>query len=222
MATASIPPPLFKELFFDSLTSCENAKMTDNLYFSKNPIKRYFFRKNLKNVLKAILLSKNRKLAMDFGPGFGILIPPLSKVFERVMAIDIDEGQLSACKKVIDASGIMNIELVLKKKEDEFDEMQSNYWDCIVADNVLEHDIGARDIIDNLSRILKIGGVLVVSLPSENWIYRLFESKNDGHVFRTKAEIEDLISHCRSSLEEISKFDVFPFWKTRVYAKKRG
>lgn len=210
-----------KELKRKAINACYGANMINNMYFSRNPLKRYFFRRNLTSVLKAVQLSKNRKVTMDFGPGFGIFILPLSKMFERVVTLDIDDGQLSSSRRMIDTNAITNAELILKAREDEFEGLESDYYDCIIADNVLEHDKGAKKIIDNLSRILRKDGILVISLPTENWIYRLFESKYDGHVFRTNGEIGELISYCQSLLEEVAIFDVFPFYYTRAYQKKR-
>lgn len=172
------------------------------------------------NVLKAVLLSKNRDTAMDFGPGFGILLPPLSEVFEKTVALEIDDLELSYCRHILNANAIFNVQLILKSEENEFDDFKGEYFDCIVADNVLEHNLHAKEIIGHLFDILKKGGVLVISLPTENLIYRLFESKKDGHVFRSNREINDLIAYARSMLSEIATFDVLPFWYTRAYLKK--
>ncbi|MEM3860240.1 MAG: methyltransferase domain-containing protein, partial [Candidatus Micrarchaeaceae archaeon] len=115
---------------------------------------------------------------------------------------------------------IKNVELVTKKEEDEFEWIQKEFFDCIIANNVLEHTKNARRIIVEFSRILKVGGVLVLSLPSENNFYKLFESEDDGHILRSEKEIDDLIEFAEQNLQKIYNIDLFPFYKGRVLLKK--
>ena len=115
----------------------------------------------------------------------GIMLPALAREFKHVVAIDIDENQLNSANTLVSKCEIDNVEFILGKEENELAIFGDSEFDCIIADNVLEHIESTELIIHKFYRILSDNGVLIVSLPSQNVIYRMLESKNDGHVLRT-------------------------------------
>lgn len=191
----------------------------NNLYFARNPVKRFFVRRNFMNILSGLVYATIRENCLDFGPGMGIMLPALAMEFKHVSAIDIDEKQLNSAKTIISKCEIGNVELVLGKEENELGMFEDSVFDCIIADNVLEHIENTEGIISEFYRILSENGALIISLPSQNSIYRMFESENDGHVLRTHSQIMDLINKLRSQYSRFYEFDVFPFFKTFALTK---
>ena len=160
-----------------------------------------------------------RGKCLDFGPGMGIMLPALAKEFKHVVAIDIDENQLNSANTLVSRCEIDNVEFILGKEENELGIFEDSAFDCIIADNVLEHIESTELIISEFYRILSDSGVLIVSVPSQNAIYRMFENKDDGHVLRTYSQIIEFIGKFRSQYSRFNEFDVFPFFKTFALTK---
>ena len=195
------------------------ANRINNLYFSRNLIKRYFVRRNFINIIGSLGIVTGGDSCLDFGPGMGIMIPALARRFRHVVALDIDQKQLKSAKELISKCDIGNVEFVLGKEENELGIFEDGKFDCIIADNVLEHIENTAPIISEFYRILNEKGVLIISVPSQNFIYRMFENENDGHVLRTHSQITDLIGKIGHLYSQIHEFDVFPFFKTCVFMK---
>jgi ubiquinone/menaquinone biosynthesis C-methylase UbiE len=191
----------------------------NNLYFAGNPVKTFFIRRNFNHVLSGLGYVAHRGKCLDFGPGMGIMLPALAREFKHVIAIDIDENQLNSANTLVSNCEIDNVEFILGKEENELGIFEDSAFDCIIADNVLEHIESTELIISEFYRILSDSGVLIVSLPSQNAIYRMFENKDDGHVLRTYSQIIDLIGKFRSHYSRFNEFDVFPFFKTFALTK---
>ena len=191
----------------------------NNLYFSKNFLKRFFIRRNFNNIITGSANASRKEKVLDFGPGMGIMLPALAKEFKRVVAIDIDEKQLNSAKILVSECKIENIDFILGKEENELAIFDDGAFDCIIADNVLEHIVETGPIISEFYRILSDKGMLIISLPSENFIYRMFESKNDGHVLKTYSQIVDFIEAIKVRYSRFDEFDCFPFFKTFALTK---
>lgn len=217
----SIFPPT-RDLTMQCFKCSKVAGSTHNLYFSKNMVKRYYVRRNFSNILECLGRASNFKRCLDFGFGMGIMLPGLSSVFEGVIDIDIDIKQLEAAEKVRNACNLKNVQLIVRSEENELTDFDNGSFDCIIADNVLEHITDPAPIVLEFYRILAEGGVLIVPLPSQNAIYRLFENKNDGHVLRTSKQILGLINEIESIFIPISRSDIFPFFITRIFRKSSG
>lgn len=149
----------------------------------------------------------------------GIMLPALAKEFKHIVAIDIDENQLNSANTLVSRCEIDNVEFILGQEENELGIFEDSAFDCIIADNVLEHIESTELIISEFYIILSDSGVLIVSLPSQNAIYRMFENKDDGHILRTYSQIIDLIGKFRSRYSRFNEFDVFPFFITFALTK---
>lgn len=101
----------------------------------------------------------------------------------------------------------------------ELDEFEAESFDCIVADNVLEH-IGYYDYIQqNFYRIPRADGLLIISLPGEKALNRLFESKNDGHFLRRSKEIHSFLRKISKDFTDVGSLDTLPFFIARIFSK---
>jgi DNA-binding transcriptional ArsR family regulator len=110
-------------------------------------------------------LLPGRELAIDIGTGEGTLLPLLSPLFERVIAVDRSASRLARCSAQIAAHGLSNVRLV----EGDVDEPslvaetdRRHGADVVVMARVLHHAARPQDAIAAATRLLRPGAHLVV------------------------------------------------------------
>lgn len=139
-------------------------------YAHNNPLIEYIFWKRIK--IAYLYAKKNIKKGgkiLDFGCGTGLLSYILAKGSFRVTANDIEFGPLNLVKeKIRFQDNIEFIEGDLIKQN-----LKENTFDLIIALDVLEHIDNLKDYISLFQRILKPGGIILVSGPTENFLYKV-------------------------------------------------
>lgn len=138
-------------------------------YTHVNPLVRYVFWKRLEKMLE-LAEKENKSRVLDFGAGSGIFMPSLSNEFKNVNCIDL---KLESLNYVKNKFNLKNIEINKAKKDSVKLPYPDNFFDVIFAPDVLEHFRNSSQIQKEFKRVLKKGGVLIVSGPTENLIYRL-------------------------------------------------
>jgi ArsR family transcriptional regulator len=110
-------------------------------------------------------LLPRRVLAIDVGTGEGTLLPLLSPLYERVVAVDRSAAMLARCGARIAAHGLANVRL----REGDVDDpglaediAQRGGADLVVMARVLHHAARPKDAIVAATRLLRDGGHLVV------------------------------------------------------------
>ena len=104
----------------------------------------------------------------------------------------IDEAQ-----KVVNMYRLPNVEIVqgdaLKTN------FPNNYFDVIVAADVLEHFHELQPPVNVIYQWLKPGGSFFISGPSENWLYRfgrqVFRIKKPEDHYHSVKEIQDIVTN---------------------------
>lgn len=138
-------------------------------YSHANPVINWLFWKRLHIVMDYIESGAPHQRALDFGCGSGIMLPFLAGVCRQVVATDVDLMPLESMRRhfplapnvqVLDASGGALAGLA------------ASSFDLILALDVLEHVKDLPGTVKILLRLLKAGGQLVVSGPTENSLYR--------------------------------------------------
>ncbi len=111
--------------------------------------------------------------AVDFGCADGPFSPSLARYFKSIVAVDPHKDGLEINRMVCAELGIRNISFINNKVEDGLSTLlPGSSADVIFALEVLEH-IGDREryyesklgVLKALKRILRPGGVIVVSVP---------------------------------------------------------
>lgn len=104
-------------------------------------------------------------LAIDVGTGEGTLLPLLSPVYQRVVAIDRSPARLARCAAKIAAWGLPNVRL----REGDIDDAglaedvgARGGADLVVMARVLHHAARPQDAVAAAARLLREGGHLVV------------------------------------------------------------
>ncbi len=124
-------------------------------------------------------LLPGRALAVDVGTGEGTLLPLLSPLFDKVVAIDRSAARLAQCAARIADWGLPNIRL-REGTVDDITEELSGRADLVVMARVLVHAARPQDVIASATRLLRPGGPLAIIdyLPHDDETLR-----EQGHVW---------------------------------------
>lgn len=174
-------------------------------YSHANPLINWLFWKRLHTVMDHIEHGAPFDRVLDFGCGSGVMLPFLSRACTQVVAADVDllplermKGHVPLASNVTewDASGSV------------LSETRDGFFDLIVALDVLEHVVDLPGTLAQLLRLLKKGGQLIVSGPTENALYRfgrkLAGSEYSGEYHeRGVAEIRCMLSQ-RARVKQIA------------------
>ncbi len=139
-------------------------------YSHPNPFINWLFWQRLRKTMETIERGAPYQRVLDFGCGSGVLLPFLGKIASNVIALDIDLLPFERMKAQIDFPA--NIE-VHDTRSFPLDQLPVASFDIITALDVLEHVDNLSATLKNLLRLLKPGGRLIVSGPTENIFYKI-------------------------------------------------
>jgi ArsR family transcriptional regulator len=122
-------------------------------------------------------------LAIDIGTGEGALLPLLSPLYDRVIAVDRSAARLARCGKRIASWGLPNVRLREGSVDDPAlaeDVGQRGGADLVVMARMLVHASRPQDAIASAARLLRSGGHLAIIdyLPHDDESLR-----EQGHVW---------------------------------------
>jgi len=111
----------------------------------------------------ASLLPRNA-LAIDAGTGDGAALDALAPAFDRVIAIDRSEAQLSACRERLAQRGHSNVELVCAEIDASLEGRihAEGGADLVLAARVLHHTPKPAEALRALAALVREGGALVI------------------------------------------------------------
>lgn len=149
-------------------------------YLHANPLVRRLFWKRL-DVVARLLAERGWRhgSGLDFGCGIGVQLPTLSAMTDRVWATDpvLAPGRVVAARL-----GLDNVTFI---EPDRLSTLAS--LDYIVSADVLEHVEDLDGALRRFREVLRPGGTLLVSGPTETALYKLgrllagFGGKGDYH-----------------------------------------
>jgi ArsR family transcriptional regulator len=128
-------------------------------------------------------LLPGRVLAVDVGAGEGALLPLLSPLYERVVAVDRSAARLARCAQRVSALGLPNVRLREGAVEDAgiVEEIgRAGGADLVVVSRVLHFVARPADVLAAAARLARAGGHVVVvdHVPHEDESLR-----ERGHVW---------------------------------------
>lgn len=186
-------------------------------YSHPNPVINWLFWQRLRIAIQHIEKSAPFEKVLDFGCGSGVMLPFLSVVSKEVIAMDIDLLPLERVKKYIPLEANVT---VLDATQTSIAQLPPKTFDIINALDVLEHVADLPRTLSDLLCLLKPGGQLVVSGPTENILYKLGrkmagpEYSGDYHergIAEIKRELSKLarVKHIATLYWPLPLFDVF-------------
>jgi SAM-dependent methyltransferase len=142
--------------------------MEKSIYLKQidNESKHWWFkaRREILNIQIKKYSTKKKMSILDFGSGSGTNIYMLSK-YGEVDVYEKDHKTSNFLKKKFNRNGIKIIKKCFSKKK----------YDLILAADVIEHIKNDKKIINNLNKILKKNGLIIVTVPA----YQFLFSKKD-------------------------------------------
>jgi ArsR family transcriptional regulator len=128
-------------------------------------------------------LLPGRALAIDIGTGEGALLPLLSPLYERVIAVDRSPARLARCSARVAEWGLPNVRMHEGAVEDPAlaqAAAQRGGADLVVMARMLVHASRPQDAIASATRLLRAGGHLAIVdyLPHDDESLR-----EQGHVW---------------------------------------
>lgn len=139
-------------------------------YSHPNPLINWLFWQRLNTAMNYIERHGPYDKLLDFGCGSGVMLSFLAGHSGHVTAMDIDLVPLERVRKYIPLPEHVE---VLDARQRSLSQLRPKSYDLINALDVLEHvDDLPRTLADLLS-LLKPGGRLVVSGPTENILYQI-------------------------------------------------
>lgn len=107
--------------------------------------------------------------ALDFGCGTGLMSEALAAAGFHVTAVDLDLGP----KRLLEEWLALSKSITFVEGDLVTLDLPSGSFDVIVALDVLEHISPLAPYMNAFERLLSPDGVLIVSGPTENWLYKL-------------------------------------------------
>ena len=107
---------------------------------------------------------------LDFGCGSGVMLSYLSQISSQVTAMDIDLLPLESVQAYLPLEKNVVVKDATKIN---ISDLSANSFDLIIALDVLEHVKDLPRTLKELLALLKQGGQLIVSGPTENILYRI-------------------------------------------------
>lgn len=139
-------------------------------YSHPNPLINWLFWQRLHTAMNYIETHAPYKNTLDFGCGSGVMLSFLAKHSKSVTAMDVDLVPLERVKTYIPLAE--NIQ-VLDVNQVSISQLTPKSFDLINALDVLEHVDDLPHTLAALLTLLKPGGHLVVSGPTENILYQI-------------------------------------------------
>jgi 2-polyprenyl-3-methyl-5-hydroxy-6-metoxy-1,4-benzoquinol methylase len=145
------------------VTEEQGAEMAIPSYLNKNPFIRALFW-NRYDLIYTLAELESDMSVCEFGCGIGVFLPSLASEVKNVYAVDIFPQYAQEMARIYD------LEVAFSK---DLDDVADDSLDLIVACEVMEHleDPGAYARL--FAQKLKAGGRLIMSGPTESWIYKL-------------------------------------------------
>ncbi|MGD8228153.1 MAG: cobalamin-dependent protein [Desulfobacteraceae bacterium] len=172
------------------------------VYFSSNRFIRFLNWKKL-DMVRSLFLLEARDWALDFGCGNGVMLPTLSRLFQKVCGIDL---HTTAASKMRNEYGLDNVFLATA---DGFRlPFKNNAFSVVVATSALEHFKDLDGAVSEIARVVKPGGSLLFLSPTENLFYRfgrwVFRYKKPEDHYHSAKEIQLVLDRYFSS--EIERY----------------
>lgn len=197
-------------------------------YSHTNPIINWLFWQRIKITMDYLEKNAPYDTVLDFGCGSGVMLPFLSTISKKVVAMDIDFGPLMKIKEYVEYPD--NI-IFVDVKEMTSEYFNEGFFDVVVSLDVLEHVDDLDNTLKHIYKFLKPDGDLIISGPTENLFYkigrRIAGSEYSGEYHeRDVAEIKKklfnfaTIKHVASLYPPVSLFEIFVGVNNKILATK--
>jgi ubiquinone/menaquinone biosynthesis C-methylase UbiE len=132
---------------------------------------------------------------LDAGCGMGTLALSLAKIGAEVVGVDLSMQAIANCRIMAQKLGLRNTDFQLQdlcKLS-----FESNTFDCIICADVVEHVPDHAKMTSEMARVLKPGGILVLStvLPTTTQRSFFYRARAENHRHVREGYTVDQLSH---------------------------
>ena len=145
------------------ITEAQQAEMAIPSYLNKNPFIRALFWNRYDVIYQLVNLGPEMSVC-EFGCGIGVFLPTLAPEAGKVYAVDIFPQYAREMARIFD------LDVAFSK---DLDGVPDDSLDLIIACEVMEHLENPGAYARLFVQKLKTGGRLIMSGPTESWIYKL-------------------------------------------------
>lgn len=114
-------------------------------------------------------------LDLACGNGYGSNL--MAQYAKEVIGVDIDESVISYAKKTYISSNLQ-FEIGSAEKTN----LESRYFDIVVSFETIEHHDRHEEMLEEIKRVLKPGGILIISSPDKYYYSDVRSFKNKYHI----------------------------------------
>jgi 2-polyprenyl-3-methyl-5-hydroxy-6-metoxy-1,4-benzoquinol methylase len=207
------------------LLELTNAGLERNIYVHPNRLARDIFWQRIGEIRR--LVSKYAEPTyrlLDVGGGTGVLARTVSPLVSQVTVLDVDAADARSIVHHFDLDNVTIVECDLQQYR------PPALFDVVTAADVLEHFSDLTLPIDFIHRVCRPEGLLVISVPTENWLYRVgrlvVRKKKPVDHFHRAADIVQALS--RSGLAQIERSSIpkiglrLPLFEIAAFRKAGG
>lgn len=179
----------------DELSTLLTPAMERSMYLHPNPIAREIFWQRLDEVARRVreLPVECRRAGLDLGGGTGVLARAVASYFKRYTIIDLEAAD---AERVLARFPAPNVTIL---GADVWNHRPEEPYTTILAADVLEHFQDLEGICRKVNNLLAAGGRLIVSLPTENRLYRI------GRVILRKSKPKDHFHDSRTVMAGLER-----------------
>lgn len=147
-------------------TEQELVELQETIYTSRNPTRRWLHCSRRDWIISTLKKYANKECpdsrkSLEIGPGSGIYIPELIALSTQTYVSDIEEAYLKHVRQFKKEFSTLNLEV-----DDITDsKLEPGTFDLILCTEVIEHIADSKTAVANMHRLLKPGGLLVLSTP---------------------------------------------------------
>ena len=154
--------PRIKKSEFRSWNEQMFKKYTnERIYYHPNPIIRFIERRRVKQILSELNPIKSSDLILAAGCGEGYIEKQIAK--GHLVLVDLSKEAIYRAKENLNER--KNVKFVIADLERL--PFSSSTFDKIECSEVIEHVYSPENVMRELKRVLKKGGILVASFPNE-------------------------------------------------------
>ncbi|WP_054740279.1 class I SAM-dependent methyltransferase [Cellulosilyticum ruminicola] len=143
-----------------------------------------FSNKHTRMMKKEIKVNfKGNTTLVDLGAGSGYFTSIAAKTNPngKIIAVDLSDMMINRLKENLNKKGL-GANVTIKKEQIEHTTIKDNSADVIILSNVLHELIDPKNIVNEMNRILKKGGIILASEFIDNPFGRKFLSHHDNEV----------------------------------------
>jgi SAM-dependent methyltransferase len=138
-------------------------ELQETLYHSRNPTRRWLHCSRRDWIVAALKRHRPEhcRRAMEVGPGSGVYLRHLLELAPSVVALDIDDQFLGHARKLAEQDGRLEV----MRADITSTGLPGSAFDLILCSEVVEHIADSLRAIRQIRRLLRPGGLLVLSTP---------------------------------------------------------